>query len=191
MKKSSILLLQMFFVYKLHAAHIINIFGTTQQVKCSQYCNSRESADSSPIQIVKNYSAISSISELLDMFNGKPVFIDLWATWCSPCIQEFKFSSSLYTFLEKNGVVIIYVSFDNDQQDLDWRKMIEDNKLSGYHVRANKKLKDDFTTLVWGSIDAFSIPNYILFDKDKNVVNKSASHPSSSQTLFKQIEKIL
>jgi thiol-disulfide isomerase/thioredoxin len=148
-------------------------------------------ADSSKIKIVDNYSEIASISELLDVFKGKPVFIDLWATWCNPCFQEFKFSNSLYGFLNKNGAEIIYVSFDKEPEDILWRKIILENKLSGNHVRASKLLRDELTTLIWGGIDAFSIPHYLLFDKNKNLINKGTSPPSSGTILFKEIEVAL
>ena len=46
-------------------------------------------------KIIHDYAAIQSIGQLTSLFNGKPVYIDLWATWCEPCLDEFKYSREL------------------------------------------------------------------------------------------------
>lgn len=147
--------------------------------------------DSSHIKILSNYHKINSISELLDSFKGKPAFIDLWATWCSPCFKEFKYSDTLYKFLNEKGIDLIYVSFDKDPEDTLWKNKIKENSLFGNHIRANKLLRDNITTLIWGGIDAYSIPNYLLFDKNKRLLNQHSSPPSTGIKLFKEIESEL
>ena len=144
--------------------------------------------DSSKIKFIEKFSQITSISELLDSFKGKPVFIDLWATWCSPCLKEFEFSKPLFNYLDKIGIEIVYVSFDKESEDKLWRTKINENKLFGNHIRASKQLQDSLTTLIWGGIDAFSIPRYLLFDKNKKLVNIDSSPPSSGLKLFDEIE---
>jgi len=144
--------------------------------------------DSLQIKIIESYSKINSVSELLKRFEGKPVFIDLWATWCLPCFAEFDFSKPLHEFLVTNDIEMIYISFDNDEQDSLWRIKIQENKLSGYHIRANKSLKDSITTLIWGGIDVVNIPHYLLFNQYKVLVNKSASPPSAKIKLYQEIE---
>ena len=147
--------------------------------------------DSNRIRIIKNYNHLNSIPELLKSFKNKPVFIDLWATWCTPCLEEFKYSKTLYEYLNKNGIEIIYVSFDKEKDDLVWRKRIIENKLLGNHIRANKLLQDSLTTLIWGGIDAFSLPNYLLYNKNGQLVNKDNLHPNTGIKLFYQIAKDL
>lgn len=144
--------------------------------------------DSNQIKIIPNYKQINSISELLKLFKNKPVFLDLWATWCNPCLEEFKYSKPLYEYLTKNGIEIIYVSFDKEKDDSVWREIIKSNELFGNHVRANKSLQDSLTTLIWGAIDAYSIPNYLLFNKNGRLVNKNNLPPDTGIKLFKQIE---
>ncbi|MDB5030305.1 TlpA disulfide reductase family protein [Mucilaginibacter sp.] len=69
------------------------------------------------IKIIRDYNQVTSIQQLLSKFKGKVVFIDLWATWCEPCKDEFRFSQTLYQELKKRGVEIIYVSLDKDAPD--------------------------------------------------------------------------
>src|SRR4051794_22991375 len=51
-------------------------------------------------------------------FKGKVLLINLWATWCAPCVKEFP---SLKNLVEKFGgkVVVLAVSHDHDREDID------------------------------------------------------------------------
>lgn len=42
---------------------------------------------------------------------GKVVFLNFWATWCSPCIQEMPTMEKLHQDLGKNGLVILAINF--------------------------------------------------------------------------------
>lgn len=49
---------------------------------------------------------ILTVSDL----DGKPAFINFWATWCKPCLQEMPSIENVKAILEKEGYVIIAVS---------------------------------------------------------------------------------
>jgi thiol-disulfide isomerase/thioredoxin len=106
--------------------------------------------DDQPI-IVDNYTSIQSIEQLTYLFKGKPFYVDLWATWCEPCHEEFKYSSEVYGHLKKAGVQVVYISIDGDAQDSLWRADVFKYKLSGYHIRAAKSLQNSLTTLIWSA----------------------------------------
>jgi peroxiredoxin len=48
-----------------------------------------------------------SLSEL----KGKVVFVNFWATWCLPCIEEMPAMEKLHQELQKEGLVILAVNF--------------------------------------------------------------------------------
>ena len=50
----------------------------------------------------------------LSQFNGKIVLINLWATWCSPCIAELPALDRLQQRLGKENFEIVTVSLDDD-----------------------------------------------------------------------------
>ncbi len=48
--------------------------------------------------------------------DGKPIIINFWATWCSPCKKELNNISELYDeWVEETGVKIIAVSIDDSR----------------------------------------------------------------------------
>jgi len=54
----------------------------------------------------------------LSSFKGRPVLVNLWASWCAPCVKEFP---SLQRLVEryKGKLVVLAVSHDHNRDDLD------------------------------------------------------------------------
>jgi thiol-disulfide isomerase/thioredoxin len=49
-------------------------------------------------------------------FKGKTVFLNLWATWCPPCIAEMPDINDLYGKVDLNEVAFVMISRDDDYQ---------------------------------------------------------------------------
>lgn len=52
----------------------------------------------------------------LKELRGKVVFLNFWATWCPPCIEEMPSIEKLHRYLEKKGVVILAVNYQESPQ---------------------------------------------------------------------------
>jgi peroxiredoxin len=48
----------------------------------------------------------------LSALRGKVVFINVWATWCQPCIDEMPTIQRLYDLLQARGLEVLAVSLD-------------------------------------------------------------------------------
>jgi thiol-disulfide isomerase/thioredoxin len=46
-------------------------------------------------------------------FSGKPVLVNLWATWCAPCVKELPTLDRLKGSRPANGLQVVAVSQDN------------------------------------------------------------------------------
>jgi thiol-disulfide isomerase/thioredoxin len=101
---------------------------------------------------------------------GKVVLIDVWATWCKPCLAEQPALEELEKSFEGKNVTFISLSIDTDKAK--WKDMIESKKLSGLHLYSNNQgafLKD---------YEVESVPRFILFDKNGKTVSFDAARPS-------------
>ena len=49
----------------------------------------------------------------LSSFEGKTVFLNLWATWCAPCLAEMPYIQRLYEDMQ-DEVVFVTISTDDD-----------------------------------------------------------------------------
>ncbi len=48
----------------------------------------------------------------LDTFRGRPVLLNLWASWCMPCVAELPALDRLKPVLDSKGVALVALSLD-------------------------------------------------------------------------------
>jgi thiol-disulfide isomerase/thioredoxin len=64
-------------------------------------------------------SSLSVQAETLDLspYKGKVVYLDFWASWCSPCLASFPWMARLHKDLEAKGLVIVSVNVDSEHAE--------------------------------------------------------------------------
>lgn len=110
----------------------------------------------------------------LKEFAGKVIYIDLWATWCGPCIEELPYLDSLRELYKNNKeIIFITLSIDNNK-DL-WRKTLVIRKASGIQgiIDRNKLLDYMIAT----------IPRTIIINKNFEIVNINGPLPSDRNVI--------
>lgn len=135
----------------------------------------------------KEISIKNFISKYL---NGQKVYVDLWATWCQPCLAEFKENLDLDTFLRNNNIKRLYISIDDSSSKKTWAKYINKFILNGYNTIANKELIKDIREKIYSNEKTFSIPRYIII-KDGIILNHNALRPSDGVLLINQLRSYL
>ena len=123
----------------------------------------------------------NSFKDLLNNFKGKNICIDIWATWCKPCVEEFEKYQKIQAFIDSKTIEMLYISIDHPEQERAWKNTINFYKLKGSHYRANQAFIKD----MWAIIEEYqgAIPRYILIDKQGNVFLNTASSPSKDLNL--------
>jgi thiol-disulfide isomerase/thioredoxin len=51
----------------------------------------------------------------LSAYRGKVVYLDFWASWCTPCRLSFPWMNDLQQSYEHSGLVVIGVNVDHDR----------------------------------------------------------------------------
>ncbi len=109
-------------------------------------------------------------------FAGKPLYIDLWATWCAPCRAEIPFLDKLKE--QYKNKPINFVSLDVYDNKAKWAQMLKTQKLSGWQlINTDKKMPFLKKYVVDG------IPRFILLDKDGKIVSADAPRPSEKRLI--------
>jgi len=101
-----------------------------------------------------------SLSDL----KGKKVFLNFWATWCPPCIEEMPEIQKLYEETKDSDLVIVAVEIQEPLNEV--KSFIQDNKYSF------KVLLDSDQSVV-SKYNITSIPTSYFIDIDGNIISKS------------------
>ncbi|CAI8157155.1 MAG: Thiol-disulfide oxidoreductase ResA [Polaribacter sp. SA4-10] len=116
----------------------------------------------------------------LNSFLGKYVYIDVWATWCGPCIQQIPSLEKLMKEYKNKNIEFISISTDDqrrnggswDAAEKKWRSFIKKRQMGGTQLWIGKD--NSFQQ----AYKINSIPRFILIDPKGNIVDANAPRPS-------------
>ena len=112
----------------------------------------------------------------LEDLRGKYVYIDVWATWCGPCIAEIPHLKKVEEKYHGKNIEFVSISVDTEKDYEKWKKMVVSKELGGIQLFADKNWTSDFIKAY--GINA--IPRFILIGPDGKVIKADAPRPSSS-----------
>ncbi len=119
----------------------------------------------------------------LSQLKGKLVYIDIWATWCLPCVKEIPSLKKLEKTFEGRDIQFVSIC-KGDSKDR-WAKMVKDKELGGIQLFAPNENISFFK-----DYSVQGIPRFILIDKDGKIIDGNAKRPSDKR-LIEDIEKYL
>lgn len=123
-----------------------------------------------------DFTALTADGKKVKMseFAGKVIFVDLWATWCGPCIAEFPAMEKLKARYKDNpNVVFVTISIDDDKDA--WKKKLASMSDGGLQVIADRATLNDYSVI--------DIPRTIVIDKNFKIAAMKGNLPSAPQTV--------
>lgn len=117
----------------------------------------------------------------LGKFEGTPVVVNFWASWCGPCKYEAPLLDSVYREYGPRGVVFIGVAVQDVEESAT-------AFIKKYGVGFPNGL--DRTGEIMRDYDIFVIPRTFVIDGD-GAVSYAHSGPISEEGLSAAIEKVL
>lgn len=128
----------------------------------------------SPVVVndISNVPEDKVIETIVSKYKDNVVFIDLWATWCAPCLEAMKqFRVTKGHFRDKD-VVFVYLTNGSSPRKL-WEEKIKGIGSEHYYL----------TNAQWAYImDHFGfegIPSYLLYNTEGVLINKFTAFPGN------------
>lgn len=120
----------------------------------------------------ENYAGgTTSLSDL----KGKYLYIDVWATWCGPCIRELPALQALEKKLHGKNIEFVSISIDTAKNYERWKALIKSRQLKGVQLLADNGWQSAFVK----DFGIKGIPRFILLDPDGKIINANAPRPSN------------
>jgi thiol-disulfide isomerase/thioredoxin len=128
-----------------------------------------------------NLLSYLSSDQIKKIETNKPyMYVDVWASWCGPCIANLKFLNRIPDSSFTSNTNIIALNIDSTTERwLDFsKKYITNTKIIDIHL--NKIQKDKFLL----NFNILAIPRYLLFDKSGNLVSSECPGPSNPELIM-------
>lgn len=110
---------------------------------------------------------------------GKYVYLDVWATWCGPCIAEIPSLREVEKQFHNENIEFVSTSIDQAKDHDKWVSMVKDKNLRGLQLMAD----NDWSSKFVKDYAIQGIPRFILIDPNGNIVSADAPRPSDPKLL--------
>ncbi len=98
-------------------------------------------------------------------FSGKVIYIDIWATWCTPCLMEMDFYPKLINKFRDQEIAFVFLAAFSPEKL--WKEKINDLELGGHHYLLDDKDYYDLEQYV----ELKGFPQHIIIDKGGKIVD--------------------
>ncbi|WP_198170116.1 TlpA family protein disulfide reductase [Mucilaginibacter arboris] len=167
---------------------LLKLKGKIDTIKDSNYRNAIKETFNLKSQFwngdaAKDFIAydINSNEVKLSSLKGKIIFIDLWATWCGPCLEEMPFFENIKKKYADNPNISFVALCVNDNR-IEWKENLKKRNSQGLQLFAEQSQMLPYKIL--------SLPRTIIIDKDFKIIKMSGPLPSYPAT-EKYIESLL
>lgn len=141
---------------------ILLLLITVTCFSCSQAQKNSFSKEAMSETLLTNEGKQVAFKNILKSHIGKPIVIEIWASWCGDCVKAMPKIKEL----QSNNTNVDYIFISMDKTGDKWKEGITKYGIVGDHYMANDQMKGVFGK----AIDLDWIPRYIVLDKTGKIV---------------------
>ena len=111
-----------------------------------------------PAQPNMKFTGPGGESVTLADFKGRTILLNVWATWCAPCIKEMPTLDALQKELGSDKFQVVTVSLDRTQEEAElWFRQNGIENLTAYH---------DGSFALSSKLEVRGLPISVIYDKN-------------------------
>jgi thiol-disulfide isomerase/thioredoxin len=119
-----------------------------------------------------HFTDLNGQSHTMHAFKGKIILINMWATWCPPCIEEFP---SLLELADLKKDELIFIAFSSDRDVALIERFF--NRLGNYHKALLENdnviiVHDKDARISYNDFQTVKYPETFIIDKNLKIRNK-------------------
>ena len=122
------------------------------------------------------FNSVNGSQVSLEDLKGKFVYIDIWATWCRPCIMQIPTMKEVEQIYKDKDIEFVSISIDSERDKPKWKKMIGEKQMGGIQLFAGRD--QAFTT----NYKVSTIPRFVLIGKQGELLDANAPRPLNHAT---------
>lgn len=128
---------------------------------------------------------VKVLSYLAKKYQGKVLYIDVYATWCVPCFKEMEKMPEIKAGVDTSKIVFINLCLQSEMKT--WSNLVNNKKHPGEHYF----LDEDATKIFMGMYAIEGFPSYFLLNQKGQVETLKAPRPSDGTLLINRLNRLI
>ena len=125
-------------------------------------------ASDAMLKTLSNSSAQHIMDSIVFSNKDKVIYLDCWATWCGPCLEEMPNSKILMEKMGDKDVAFVFLCLDSEEKA--WKATLAKLQLPGQHYLLTRKQSSD----IQKTFEIGAIPYYALINKEGTILEKGS-----------------
>jgi thiol-disulfide isomerase/thioredoxin len=120
---------------------------------------------------IPNFILTTTLDSLVSIrdFSHQYLYVNFWATWCGPCLQNIPELNKLIAQFENNSN-IAFLNICVESEHATWLAAVGKHKLKGINLYAD----GNWNSKLWAYFNIAGIPHYAIIDK-QNILAENAT----------------